>query len=210
MALLDRVLREEMGEHCSDRELKRAAATEYVETARVFNSIEQRTRHFESILQILRSFVGTQKQLPSNVVYDVHTTVGLLCQKMNNPFESTGAFLRALWVVNTPSFPKEELAMTLHRMAISKVELKRYEEASHLLHRAVTTYEKLSLRKDDPRLKDATGLYIKTKEKATQSSQRARNLRDGVGSRKRLACVAESREEDSSSSSLPLAEMSSE
>jgi hypothetical protein len=108
---------------------------------------------------------NSSRPLPANVVYEVHSFMGLLNMAQKNDAAAKVSFMKALWITaamsaTTSSKPEQdnnnnnkgyELALTLHRLgkihartttSCSNSSGSNYNEAKNLLTKALEQYEK--------------------------------------------------------------------
>jgi hypothetical protein len=61
--------------------------------------------------------ISLSSALPAQLVFEVHSAIGLICEAQGHYTSAIQSYLRAFWVASaTTNIPQEELGRVLHRL----------------------------------------------------------------------------------------------
>jgi tetratricopeptide (TPR) repeat protein len=87
--------------------------------------------------------------LPSQLVLQVHSTIGLICETQGQYSSAIQSYLRAFWVVSaTSNIPQEQLGCVLHRLGKAYGLSGNYQMGRCLIEQATKMYKKAHLDKE--------------------------------------------------------------
>jgi tetratricopeptide (TPR) repeat protein len=99
--------------------------------------------------------------LPPQLVFEVHSAIGLICETQGRYASAIQSYLRAFWVASaTTNIPQEELGRVLHRLGIAYGLSGKYQCGRSLLEKAIEIYEKEHLEKESCMLQAGEALKV--------------------------------------------------
>lgn len=90
-----------------------------------------------ALLTVLKS----NPTLPSKVVGQVHTFLGMVYLELDNNTKAVEAFLRAIWFISRNPEDETAIAQANHRLGLAYGRNKEYQQAINLLDRAIAGYD---------------------------------------------------------------------
>jgi tetratricopeptide (TPR) repeat protein len=190
---LERVLREDISRYSKDRTLARMACTEFRDLARKYYAEGPDSCQYllGNAATTMESFVSTSSAMPSRLVFDIHSLIGSIRIMQKQYAEAANSLTRALWIASsTKEVPTEELAVTLHRLAIAYGASNNYDHAKSLLQSSLIAYEKASVAKSHPCVVGAKSLIEALDRKQAKAEDKKSPLAT-ARRKKRLSLVKE-------------------
>jgi hypothetical protein len=87
--------------------------------------------------------------LPTLIVYDIHSMIGLIRESQAGTSSAIQPYLKAFWIASaTEDIPQEQLALTLHRLGRAYHLSGNCEQGKSLLARAIQIYEECNLHRE--------------------------------------------------------------
>jgi tetratricopeptide (TPR) repeat protein len=103
------------------------------------------------VITMLSAFLGSAPGLPSNLVAQVHSYVGLIREKQQRHTCAIRSLLKALWIqTSTAGTPLLEIAITENRLGLAYGMSGNYPQAISLLEKAIDCYVKMGVKVDHP------------------------------------------------------------
>jgi tetratricopeptide (TPR) repeat protein len=131
--------------------------------------------------------------LPTLIIYDIHSQIGLIRESQTGPSPAIQAYLKAFWIASaTEDIPQQQLALTLHRLGRAYYLSGNFEQGKSLLARAIQIYEEYNLHRE-PCMTEAKEM-IEECEQTIKDSKRSMiwsSMRGGFG---RLSLIKEEQE----------------
>jgi hypothetical protein len=129
--------------------------------------------------------------LPTLIVYDIHSMIGLIRESQSGPSSSIQSFLKAFWIASaTQDIPQEQLALTLHRLGRAYYLSGNCMQGKILLAKSIQIYEEHNLYRE-PCMAEAKEMLQSCEEKIKASSTRWSSMRVGF---RQLSLIKEERE----------------
>lgn len=105
---------------------------------------------------LLSSSLSVMPNLPTLIVYDIHSLIGLIREHQGGASSAIQPLLKAFWIASsTEDIPDEQLAVTLHRLGRAYGESGNCSQGKSLLVKAIQIYEKKNLYRE-PCMEEAT------------------------------------------------------
>jgi hypothetical protein len=137
--------------------------------------------------------------LPTLVVYDIHSMIGLIRESQAGPSSAIHSYLKAFWIASaTENFPQEQLALTLHRLGRAYLLSGNSQQGKSLVTRAIQIYEEYNLYRE-PCMAEAKEMMQECEQTIKASKLMGSSLRGGF---RRLSLIKEEQETSERRSSL--------
>lgn len=142
-------------------------------------------------IALLSASLSASPDLPTLIVYDIHSLIGLIREGQAGPSAAIQHYLKALWIASsTEEIPREQLALTLHRLGRAYGRSGNSRQGKSLLAKAIQIYEVCNLHRE-PCMAEAKEMMQEC-ELAIKASERAwSSLRGGF---RRLSFIEEEQE----------------
>jgi Tetratricopeptide repeat len=111
------------------------------ESLEVSNMLQEELHDMEvGLLSLLKS----NPTLPSKVVGQMHTFLGMVYMEMDNSTKAVESFMRAIWFIGRNPENQLAIAQANHRLGLAYGRKKEYQQAMNMLDRAIAGYEETS------------------------------------------------------------------
>jgi tetratricopeptide (TPR) repeat protein len=95
------------------------------------------------------SLSNASPALPAQLVFEVHSAIGLICEAQGHYTSAIQSHLRAFWVASAiTDIPQEELGRVLHRLGKAYGLSGKHQQGRTLLEKAIEIYGKAHLNKE--------------------------------------------------------------
>jgi hypothetical protein len=129
--------------------------------------------------------------LPTLIVYDIHSMIGLIREAQSEPSSSIQSYMKAFWIASaTQETPQEQLALTLHRLGRAYYLSGNCMQGKILLAKSIQIYEEHNLYRE-PCMAEAKEMLQVCEHKIKASSTRWSSMR---GDFRQLSLIKEERE----------------
>jgi hypothetical protein len=129
--------------------------------------------------------------LPTLIVYDIHSMIGLIREHQSGPSSSIQSYLKAFWIASaTQDIPQEQLALTLHRLGRAYYLSGNGMQGKILLAKSIQIYEEQNMYRE-PCMAEAKEMLQACDQKLEASSMRWSSMR---GDFRRLSLIKEEQE----------------
>lgn len=109
------------------------------------------------IISALQELLSTVEEPSSTMVADVHSTIGIIHQRLNHDARATQSFLQALWVqTSCDDVPPVTLGLTKMRLALAYGRKGQNSEAISTLEKAISDFRLAGLDDDHELVAKAT------------------------------------------------------
>jgi tetratricopeptide (TPR) repeat protein len=150
---LGKLLCQTLRQHSNDNDLRMMAVSSHQSLLHRTNEVESCRLEccrdeLSQIDDVLDAFITSTANLPATVVFEVHSLRGLVQETLCRHKLASQSYLKALWIASaTAQIPKEQLAITMHRLGKSYGANGDYKEATALLQRSLSEYEQSNIPK---------------------------------------------------------------
>jgi hypothetical protein len=128
-------------------------------------------------LALLSASLNTP-DLPTLLVYDIHSMIGLIRESQSKPSSSIQSLLKAFWIASaTQDIPQEQLALTLHRLGRAYYLSGNCMQGKILLAKSIQIYEEHNMHRE-PCMAEAKEMLQACEQKIKASSTRWSSMRD--------------------------------
>lgn len=157
-----------LADECSNKQLRQAYK------ARYFGLSDRAERHTETktegnsqniwtqtelcdIISALQELLSSVKEPSSKTVAEVHSTIGIIHQRLNHDARATQSFLQALWVqTSSDDVSPVTLGLTKMRLALAYGRKGHNQEAINILESCLGDFQKGGLDEDHELVTKAT------------------------------------------------------
>lgn len=150
---LERFLRHTIHRFTDDRELAALAQAQFVDLAVRCqrDGMEACQDDLLEAASVLEAFLSSSREIPADVVYECHTLVGLLRERLQQHKSALPSLMKALWISSsTEDVTPDQMGLTLHRLGNVYGASGNFKEARNLLEKALIVYEQVPLNKGHP------------------------------------------------------------
>ena len=114
------------------------------------------------IITALQTLLSTVQEPPSALVAEVHSTIGIIYQRLNHDARATQSFMQALWVqTSSDDVSPVTVGLTKTRLALAYGHTGEHEKAISLLQKALQDFKEGGLTEDHVLVSRATeALYL--------------------------------------------------
>jgi hypothetical protein len=129
--------------------------------------------------------------LPTLIVYDIHSQIGLIRESQTGPSSAIQSYLKAFWIASaTEDIPPVQVALTIHRLGRAYHLNGNWEQGKSLLARAIQIYEEHNLSRE-PCMTEAQEMIRECEQAIKNSKMKWSSLRFGFG---QLSLIKEEQE----------------
>ena len=138
------------------------------------------------VISALRSLLHHTSTAPPLTVAEVHSTIGIIYQRLNQDYRAIQSFLHALWVqTSCGDVSQIVLGVTRTQLALAYGRTGKYDEALDLLEMAVQDYQKAGLDRNHKLVVRANealkGFYLVAVNRATRKTGKRNSRRISQG-----------------------------